>query len=114
MRSSRGEADLRQRPENQHPVPAAQHTCYLRGVSLGKISSIPTPENHNQALFGSGYAGLGKREEALQLIQSDYANHRAEFLWTLTDPGLMTLKSDPRYRELLGKLNFPLPPAASR
>jgi len=56
---------------------------------------------------------LGKKEEALKLVQHDYANRRAEFLWTLTDTDLMTLKSDPRYQELLGKLNFPHPPLAS-
>jgi len=56
----------------------------------------------------------GKKEEALRLVQSDYANHRAEFLWTLTDPDLMTLKSDPHYQQLLVKLNFPPPPAPSK
>ena len=56
----------------------------------------------------------GKKEEALHLVQLDYANHRAEFLWTLTDQDLMTLKSDPRYQQLLVKLNFPPPPAPSK
>jgi hypothetical protein len=55
---------------------------------------------------------LGKKEEALHLIKDDFAHHRAEFLWTLTVPDLLTLKSDPRYQELINKLNFPIPPAS--
>jgi len=57
---------------------------------------------------------LGRKEEALHLIQDDFAHHRAEFLWTLTVPDLLTLKSDPRYQELINKLNFPIPPASSQ
>jgi hypothetical protein len=57
---------------------------------------------------------IGRRDEALRLIHDDFAHHRAEFLWILTDTDLMTLKSDPRYQELLNKLNFPAPPASSQ
>ena len=57
---------------------------------------------------------MGKNDEALQLLQEDFAQHRAEFLWMLTSPDLLTLKSDPRYQTLLGKLNYPAPPAAAK
>ena len=57
---------------------------------------------------------LGKKEEALRLIQDDFAHHRAEFLWTLTVPDLLTLKNNPRYQELINKLNFPTPPTSSQ
>lgn len=57
---------------------------------------------------------IGRRDEALRLIHDDFAHHRAEFLWILTDPELMTLKSDPRCQELLNKLNSPAPPASSQ
>jgi hypothetical protein len=56
---------------------------------------------------------LGKKDEALQLLQDDFAHHRADLLAVLTDPELMTLKSDPRYEELVRNLNFPSPPTAS-
>jgi hypothetical protein len=29
-----GKTDLRQRPENQHPIPTTQHTGYLSGVTF--------------------------------------------------------------------------------
>ena len=57
---------------------------------------------------------IGRRDEALRLIYDDFAHHRAEFLWILTDPELLTLKSDPRYQELINKLNYPAPPTSSQ
>lgn len=100
---------------------AAARAGFRRGGERGLLESLYIARKQ---LYGDGkLAGtplaeicvrLGKREEALQLIQSDYANHRAEFLWTLTDANLMAFKSDPRYQELPGKLNFPHPPSASQ
>lgn len=57
---------------------------------------------------------IGRRDEALRLVHDDFAHHRAEFLWILTDPELMTLKSDPRYQQLINKLNYPAPPTSSQ
>ncbi|MDR3741077.1 MAG: hypothetical protein P4L40_18825 [Terracidiphilus sp.] len=57
---------------------------------------------------------LGLRDEAVQLIQHDYDQHRAEFLWILAEPEFATLKSDQRYMELLKKLNFPAPPSMAQ
>jgi hypothetical protein len=50
---------------------------------------------------------LGRKEEALQLLRDDYDRHRAEFLYARTDLDLLTLKDEPGYQELMGKLRFP-------
>ena len=53
---------------------------------------------------------IGKKEQALQLMQEDYARHSAAFLWCLSDPDFLSLKDDPKYKELLKKINFPALP----
>jgi len=53
---------------------------------------------------------MGKKEEALQFIEEDYARHNAVFLSCLSEPDLLSLKDDPRYKELLKKINFPALP----
>jgi tetratricopeptide (TPR) repeat protein len=57
---------------------------------------------------------LGKKEEALNLIEDDFDHHRAEFLWILSAPDLIALKGDKRLQEMMSKLNFPGPPSVSQ
>jgi len=57
---------------------------------------------------------MGKKEEALQLIEEDYARHNAVFLWCLPDADFLSLKDEPRYKELLRKVSFPAAPQEVR
>ncbi len=50
---------------------------------------------------------MGKKDEALQIMKEEYTQHSAVFLAYLSDPDLLTLKDDPRYKELVKKINFP-------
>jgi tetratricopeptide (TPR) repeat protein len=51
---------------------------------------------------------LGKKEEALQLLEEAYKRHESSVLACYAQPELLTLKDDPRYQALLRKINFPL------
>jgi len=53
---------------------------------------------------------LGKRQEALDLLQDDFAHHRSNLLGALTDPEFGVLASDPRYREIVSELHLPKSP----
>lgn len=57
---------------------------------------------------------LGLRDEAVRLIQHDYDQHRAEFLWIFSEPEFATLKNDQRFTELTKKVNYPAPPLMTR
>ena len=57
-----GEADLRQGAEHKHPVPATQHPSDLSRITLGQKFNVHR-QMINNASFGSGYAGLGNREQ---------------------------------------------------
>jgi hypothetical protein len=50
---------------------------------------------------------MGKRQEALQLLEEDYAHHNVAVLNSLSEPDFLTLKDEPRYKALLKKINFP-------
>jgi len=51
---------------------------------------------------------MGKRQEALTLLENAYVRHDATVLACLSHPDLLTLKDEPRYMVLLKKINFPV------
>jgi len=52
---------------------------------------------------------IGKKEEALQLLEADYRMHRDEFVDLRADKILAELKDEPEYKDLLAKLHLPVP-----
>jgi Tfp pilus assembly protein PilF len=55
---------------------------------------------------------LGDKEQAMQLLQDDLAHRRPGVLGILTDADLRTLQGDPRFQQILARLDFPPPPSA--
>ena len=53
---------------------------------------------------------MGRKQEALQLLEEDYARHDATVFFCFSHPDLLTLKDEPRYRALVRKINFPSTP----
>ncbi|MCL4523998.1 MAG: protein kinase, partial [Acidobacteria bacterium] len=53
------------------------------------------------------YAALGDKEQALQLLEKARQDHSGGLTFLKVDPYWDPLRSDPRYAELLRKLNFP-------
>ena len=56
---------------------------------------------------------MGKRDEALQLLETAYARRESEVVAILSDPELRTLQNDSRYRALVAKIRFPMRPSAA-
>jgi Tfp pilus assembly protein PilF len=52
---------------------------------------------------------LGKKKEAIQLLQEDYEKHNATFLMYRQHLVLLTLKDEPGYQELARKIKIPTP-----
>jgi tetratricopeptide (TPR) repeat protein len=53
------------------------------------------------------YVGLGERDEAFAWFEKAYEERSVWLLWFKTDPMLDTLRSDPRYADLLRRIGFP-------
>jgi hypothetical protein len=53
---------------------------------------------------------MGRKEEAIQFLEEDYAHHDSRVFFCLSDPDLLTLKDEPDFRALIKKINFPTAP----
>jgi hypothetical protein len=78
----------------------ALYTSRKKLFAEGKIAGEPVAEVSLR---------LGKKDEALDLLQDDYDHHRSAFLGILTMPDLIALRGNPRYDALRKHLDFPTP-----
>jgi hypothetical protein len=53
---------------------------------------------------------MGKRQEALDVMDEAYMRKNIDALALLSQPDLLALKDDPRYQALARKINFPASP----
>ncbi|GAA4326296.1 hypothetical protein GCM10023115_39200 [Pontixanthobacter gangjinensis] len=53
------------------------------------------------------YARLGNSDKAFYWLERAYKNHEVDLIWLKTDPNLLMLQEDPRYRVLCEKIGFP-------
>lgn len=51
---------------------------------------------------------MGRKQEALQLLDGAYTRHEANLLSCLSRPDLLALRDDPGYQALAKKINFPV------
>ena len=50
---------------------------------------------------------MGKKQEALKLLEQAYDSHDTDVLSCLSHPDLLTLKDELKYQTLVRKINFP-------
>ena len=55
---------------------------------------------------------MGKKQEALQLLEEAYDRHESNVISCLSQPDLLTLRDEPKYKALVKKINFPHEPPA--
>jgi len=72
---------------------------------MNEITSHRHVSPYHQALV---HCVLGQTGRALDLLERAYETRDAKILWTGVDPELDTLHGQPRFNELLRKLNHPL------
>jgi tetratricopeptide (TPR) repeat protein len=63
---------------------------------------------HNLAFYGLGqvYVAMGDKDRAIELIAKDYDRHSSRMNWLKVDPTLDPLRQDPRFKQLMRKMNF--------
>ena len=110
-------ADVRNDPALKD-IMASAREGYARGGERGLLERLYTKQKeyyamgkYPAAMLAKTCVALGKRQEALDLLYATFSRHESDALWCLVDPDLLTLKDDPRYRELVKKINFPSGPA---
>jgi tetratricopeptide (TPR) repeat protein len=100
----------------QKEIIAAARAGYERNGAQGLLQSLYDTQKkaYTEGKFPGTLLALtcmpmGKTDEALQFIESDYSNHRDWFLIALRDPVLRQLAGEPRYKTLKSKINLPSP-----
>jgi serine/threonine protein kinase/Flp pilus assembly protein TadD len=53
------------------------------------------------------YAGLGEKDQAFEWLQKGYEERSSELLWLAVIPGFDSLRSDPRFADLLRRMGLP-------
>jgi len=102
-------------------VIAAARAGYERDGGRGLLNGLYTRQKKyylDGKLFGSVLAKtcvlMGRRQEALQLLEASYARHEIDVLACLSQPDLLTLKDEPRFKALVAKIHFPMRPVDTR
>jgi tetratricopeptide (TPR) repeat protein len=55
------------------------------------------------------YAGLGDKDEAFRWLEKGYVEHSAGMAYLAVDPFWDSVRSDPRYTDLLRRMGLPRP-----
>jgi tetratricopeptide (TPR) repeat protein len=109
-------AEVRSDPVLKDIIASAREGYARNGESgLLKHLYVKQKEYYEKGKYSAGFfaktcVALGKRQEALDLLYASYSRHEADALWLLAEPDLLTLKDEPRYKELVKKINFPQAP----
>jgi tetratricopeptide (TPR) repeat protein len=98
---------------------ASSRAGYERGGSRGLLQALYTKEKHYYAaghlhaqLLARVCLLMGKRREALDVMEDAYMRKNIDVLAILSELDLLSLKDDPRYQALAQKINFPRAPSS--
>jgi tetratricopeptide (TPR) repeat protein len=109
-------AETRNDPVGRDVISSAREG-YARAGENGLLKSLYTKQKeyyelgkYSPGLLAMTCVAMGKRQEALDVLEAAYTRHQPDVLWILANPDLMTLKDEPRGKALLKKINFPSGP----
>ena len=93
---------------------ASAREGYARDSGRGLLQNLYTKQRE---YYGSGkFRGtllaktcvlMGRKQEAMDLLEDAYARHESQVLVCLLDRELLSLNGEPRFRALIKKINFP-------
>ena len=106
-------ADIRNDPVLKDTIASAR-AGYARDDERGLLKDLYAKQEEYYSagklagpLLAKTCVMMGKKQEALQLLETAFARHEMDSLWCLGEPDLLTLKDEPRYKALVQRINFP-------
>jgi eukaryotic-like serine/threonine-protein kinase len=72
-------------------------------AKLNQLSEMTYVSSYDRATV---YVALGQKDRALAELERAYEEHSERMIWLSTDPRFEGLHSDPRFQDLLRRLNF--------
>jgi adenylate cyclase len=100
--------DLIGQPQNATLIRAT----FARGGWLGFLRLVtaensPLKDSNNNWVVAKAYLDLGQKDKAFAELNKAYENRLSSLCWLKVEPQLDSLRSDPRYQQLLQKMGFP-------
>jgi TolB-like protein/DNA-binding winged helix-turn-helix (wHTH) protein len=74
---------------------------------LAQLKKMSRRQYVHPVLVARVYAGLGQQKEAFEWLEAGYRVHSRDLLELKYDPRLASLRSDPRFRDLLRRVGLP-------
>ena len=74
---------------------------------LAELKELSKQKHVSSFWLATIYAGLGKKDRALELLENSYQERSLFMAWLKMEPKLDPLRSDPRFQDLLRRMNFP-------
>jgi serine/threonine-protein kinase len=73
---------------------------------LAELDQISKGKHVSPIFIARIYAGLGEKDQAFAWLQKGYEEKEEEIILTKVDPAIDSLRSDPRFTDLLRRLNL--------
>lgn len=90
-------------------IALAEYSLGQGQKSRSVLEALIRKHGHDKAyLIGAVYAWRGENDKAFQWLERAYEQRNIELSRIKADPVLFRIRTDPRYRALLQKLNLPL------
>jgi uncharacterized protein HemY len=74
---------------------------------LRAMTGTRRPSGLKSSNVAAFYAALGEKDEAFRELNEGYDKRESDLTWLKVDPQLDPLRDDPRFQELLKRLNLP-------
>ncbi|MFB3923015.1 MAG: winged helix-turn-helix domain-containing tetratricopeptide repeat protein [Terriglobia bacterium] len=97
-------------PENVAELQHAFENSGLKGYRLKKLELAKArwqKSHDNQRTIASLYAALDQKDQALAWLEKGFEERAVWLMWLESDPAFAPVRSDPRFQDLLRRMNFP-------
>jgi len=74
---------------------------------LTELAELSTARYVSPYVISLIFAAMKQTDKALAQLEAGYRERAAWMVWMKRDPRLETLRSDPRFQDLLRRMNFP-------
>jgi Flp pilus assembly protein TadD len=74
---------------------------------LNQLQELFAQDPASSTELASAYAVLGEKDKAFEFLEKSYKNHINNVLWLRLHPPLASLRSDPRFADLVRRIGLP-------
>ena len=96
-------------PEMAAELKRIYATSGIKGVHQWSVTQgrDPAKPGYNPARVAANYALLGDKDNAFRWLEKAYEQRASELIFLKVDPAWDSLRSDPRYADLIRRIGFP-------